>query len=86
MINVCAFIKTNIVLFGKKNKPDSLLNGEEEIKRNLKYVKNKIKETNSSRMIRCRFPKRDTKDQPENVFVFDLETCNNQKLAEAYGA
>ena len=32
----------------------------------------------------CSFPQRDTKDQFENLFVFDLELCNDQEFAEAY--
>ena len=36
--------------------------------------------------IRYRFSKHETIDQLENVFVFDLETYNDQEFAEAYAA
>ena len=36
--------------------------------------------------IRYRFPKHETKDQLENVFLFDLETYNDQEFAESYTA
>ena len=36
--------------------------------------------------IRYRFPKHETIDQLENVFVFDLETYNDEEFAEAYAA
>ena len=31
-----------------------------------------------------RFPMHETIDQPEYAFIFDLETYNDQELAEAY--
>ena len=70
----------------KKNRKDSLLNGVDEIDKNFKYVKNKINENNLKQRIRYRFPKHETIDQLENVFVFDLETHNDQEFAEAYAA
>ena len=39
-----------------------------------------------SQRIRYRFPKHETKDQLENVFVIDLETNNDQESAESYTA
>ena len=69
----------------KKNKKDSSLNGIQEIENNFKYVKNKINEENLKQRILYRFPKHATIDQLENVFVFDLETHNDQEFAEAYG-
>ena len=57
-----------------------------EIERNFKYVKNKINENNLKQRIPYRFPKHETIDQLENVFVFDLETHNDQEFAEAYAA
>ena len=76
------FEKINIVLFGKK--PDSLLNGVEMIDRSFEYIKNAVNENNTKQRIRYRFPKHETIDQLENVFVFDLETHNDQEFAEAY--
>ena len=84
-IIVYAFIKTMMVLF-REEKKDSLLNGLEAIDRNFKYVENKINEDNLSKRLRYRFSKHETIDQLENVFVFDLETCNDQDFAEAYAA
>ena len=49
-----------------------------------KYVKNKINEDNLKQRIRYRFPKHETIDQLKNLFVFDLETHNDQEIAEAY--
>ena len=72
--------------FGKKNRKDSLLNGVNEIERNFKYIKNKINENNLKQRIRYRFPKYEKIDQLENVFVFDLETQNDQEFAETYAA
>ena len=70
----------------KKNRKDSLLNGVKEIDKNFKYVENKIKENNLKQRIHYRFPKHETIDQLDNVFVFDLETHNDQEFAEAYAA
>ena len=70
----------------KKNRKDSLLNGVQEIENNFKYVKNIINENNLKQRILYRFPKHETIDQLENVFVFDLETHNDQEFAEAYAA
>ena len=70
----------------EKNRKDSLLNGVDEIDKNFKYVKNKINEDNLKQRIRYRFPKHETTDQLKNVFVFDLETHNDQEFAEAYAA
>ena len=74
------------MLFGKKNRKDSLLNGVNEIERNFRYVKNKINENNLKQRIPYRFPKNETINQLENVFVFDLETHNDEEFAEAYAA
>ena len=46
----------------------------------------KINENNLKQRIRYRFPKHETIDQLKNVFVFDLETHNDQEFAEAYAA
>ena len=46
----------------------------------------KINENNLKQIIRYRFPKHETIDQLKNVFVFDLETHNDQEFAEAYAA
>ena len=85
--NICVHIhKNHYCVIWKKNRKDSLLNGVIEIERNFKYVKNKINENNLKQRIRYRFPKHETIDQLENVFVFDLETHNDQEFAEAYAA
>ena len=73
------------VIWQKKRK-DALLIGLEETNRNFKYFKNKINKYNISHRIRYRFPKHKTKDQLENVFIFDFETSNDEELAEAYAA
>ena len=78
--------KKHYCVFWKKCRKDSLLNGVEEIDKNFKHVKNKINEKNIKQRIRYRFLKHETVDQLENVFVFDLETCNNQELAQAFTA
>ena len=85
--DICVHIQKNHYCFiWKKNRKDSSLNGVEEIDKNFKYGKNIINEDNLKQRIRYRFPKHETIDQLENVFVFDLETHNDQEFAEAYGA
>ena len=41
---------------------------------------------NLKQRIRFRFPKHETIDQLENVFVFGLETYEDHELAESYAA
>ena len=53
---------------------------------NFKYVKKNINENILKQRIRYKFPKHGTIDQLENIFVFDLETHNDQEVAEAYAA
>ena len=85
--NICVYIhKNHYCVIWKKNRRDSLLNGVDEIDKNFKYIKNKINEKNLKQRIRYRFPKYEPIDQLENVFVFDLETHNDQEFAEAYAA
>ena len=85
--NICVYIhKNHYCVIWKKNRRDSLLNGVNEIENNFKYIKNKINENNLKQRIRYRFPKNETIDQLENVFVFDLETHNDQEFAETYAA
>ena len=85
--NICVYIhKNHYCVIWKKNRKDSLLNGVDEIDKNFKYIKNKINENNLKQRIRYRFPKYEPIDQLENVFVFDLETHNDQEFAEAYAA
>ena len=75
--NICVHIHENhYCVIWKKNRKD----------RNFKYVKNNINENNLKQRIRYRFPKPETIDQLENVFVFDLETHNDQEFTEAYAA
>ena len=57
-----------------ENRKNSLLNGLWEIGRNFNFIKNKMNGNNLSQRIRYRFPKHETVDQLENVFVIDLET------------
>ena len=78
--------KNHYCVIWKKNRKDSLLNGVNEIERNFRYVKNKINENNLKQRIRYRFPKHEPIDLLENVFVFDLETHNDEEFAEAYAA
>ena len=85
--NICVHIhKNHYCVIWKKNRKDSILNGIAEIDRNFRYVKNKINEYNLRQRILYRFPKNETIDQLENVFLFDLETHNDQEFAEAYAA
>ena len=83
--NICVYIHRNhYCVIWKKNRKDSLLNGVQEIENNFKYVKNKINENNLKQRILYRFPKHEPINQLENVFVFDLETHNDQEFAQAY--
>ena len=85
--NTCVYIhKNHYCVIWKKNRKDSLLNGVDEIDKNFKYIKNKINEDNLKQRTRYRFPKYEKIDQLENVFVFDLETQNDQEFAETYAA
>ena len=85
--NICVHIHRNLLcVIWKKNRKDSLLSGVNEIDENFRYIKNKINENNLKQRILYRFPKHETIDQLENVFVFDLETHNDQEFAEAYAA
>ena len=83
--NICVYIhKNHYCVIWKKNRKDSLLNGVQEIENNFKYIKNKINENNLKERILYRFPKHEPINQLENVFVFDLETHNDEEFAEAY--
>ena len=85
--DICVHIhKNHYCVIWKKNRKDSLLNVVGEINENFKYVKEKINENNLKQRIRCRFSKHETIDQLESVFVFDLETHNDQEFAAAYAA
>ena len=85
--NICVHIHRNhYCVIWKKNRKDSLLNGVQEIENNFKYIKNKINENNLKQKILYRFPKHEPINQLENVFVFDLETHNDQEFAETYAA
>ena len=85
--DICVHIhKNHYCGIWKKNRKKSLLIKVDEIDINFKYVKNKINKNNLKQRIRYRFRKRETIDQLENVFVFDLETWNDQEFAEAYAA
>ena len=85
--NICVHIHRNhYCVIWKKNRKDSLLNGVQEIENNFKYVKNIINENNLKQRILYRFPKHEPINQLENVFVFDLETHNDQEFAETYAA
>ena len=83
--NICVHIHRNhYCVIWKKNRKDSLLNGVQEIENIFKYVKNKINENKLKQRILHRFPKQEPINQLENVFVFDLETHNDQEYGEAY--
>ena len=83
--NICVHIHRNhYCVIWKKNRKYSLLNGVQEIENNFKYVKKIINENNLKQRILYRFPKQEPKNQLENVFVFELETHNDQEFAEAY--
>ena len=69
-----------------KDRGDSLLTGVEEIDINFKYVKKTINENNIKQRFLYRFPKHETIDQLENLFIFDLENCIDQEFAEACSA
>ena len=85
--DICLFFhEYHYCVIRKKNRRDGLLNGVQEMERNFENVQNKINEYNLGQRIRYRFPKRGTIDQLENVFVFNVETCNNHDFAEAYAA
>ena len=58
----------------RKNRKDALIEVVEEKQRNFENNKNRTSKDNSSQRLRYRFPKHETKDQLENLFVFDLET------------
>ena len=85
--NICVHSHRNhYCVIWKKNRKDFLLNGVQEIEKNFKYVKNKINENNLKQRLPYRFPKHEPMNQLENVFVFDLETHNDQEFAETYAA
>ena len=84
--NICVHIhRIHYCVIWKKNRKDSLLSGVQEIENKFKYVKNIINENNLKERVLYRFHKHEIIDQLENVFVFDLETHNDQEFAEAYG-
>ena len=83
----CVYIhKNHSCVIWKKNRSQSLLLGVTEKGKNFKYNKSKINENYLTQRIRYRFPKHEPIDQLENVFVFDLETHNDQEFAETYAA
>ena len=85
--NICVHIhKNHYCVIWKNNRKDSLLKGVQEIENNFKYVKNKTNGNNLKQRNLDQFPKHETKDQLKNVFIFDLETHNDQEFAEAYAA
>ena len=85
--DICVHIhKNHYCVIWKKNRKDALFNGAEEIDKNFKYVQNNIKKNQRKQRIQYRFSKHETTDQLENVFVFDLDTHNEQEFAEAFTA
>ena len=85
--DICVHVdKNQFCVNWKKNRRDSLLNGVGEIERIFKNVKSNINEINLKQRIRYCFPKNETKDQLQNVFVFDLETNRDQDFAKPYAA
>ena len=86
-MNVYTFRNLIIELFEKRREKIVYLMAWKRKKKNFKYVKNKINKDNLSLRIRYRFDtKNETTYQQENVFVFDLETCNVVRFAKAYAA
>ena len=73
---LCVFLK-------KKN---STIIGLGKIDPKFKKVKIKINGNNLCQMIRYRFPKHETIDQLESLFVFDLEAHNDQEFAAGNAA
>ena len=83
----CVYIhKNHYCVIWKKNRKDFLLKGVDEIDLNFKYVQNKINENKLKQRIRYRYHKHKPLDQLENLFVFELQTLNDQEFAEAYAA
>ena len=67
-------------------KIEKVLNGVDGTDEKCKNNREKIMEDKLKQRNRYRFPKHETIDQLENVFLFDLETHNDQEFAEAYTA
>ena len=85
--NIYLYIhKKHYCVIWKKNRKDSLVNGVEKVEANFKYIENKINGDNLSQRLCYPYPELEIIDQLENVFVFDLETCNDQEFAETYAA
>ena len=80
-INVYTFIKITTALFGKK-RSDSVLFGVEEMEGNFKYGTKKMNQGTPSQRFRYYFPRQDMVDQIENVFVFGLDTFNEEEYAQ----
>ena len=71
---ICVRIHKNLYCFiWKVNRRDSLLDGVEEIEKKFKYGRSFLNENILKQRIRYRFPKHETIDQLEKLFVFDLE-------------
>ena len=78
--------KNNNFVICQKNGKDTLVNGVREIEAKSNYVENKKNEDNFSQRIGYRFPKHETIDQLENVFVFESQAFNVEIFAESYAA
>ena len=61
----------NYFVIWRKSRRDNLLNGVQEIERFFEHAKNEINEDNLSQRVDYKFPKHETIDLLENVFVFD---------------
>ena len=58
-----------------------MLNGVKEVETNFKNVENNINDVKLGKRFRYWFLELETIVQLENVFVFDLETYNDQEFA-----
>ena len=63
-----------------------MVNGVGEIAAKFKYVKAKVNENKLGQILPYRFFKHELIDKLEIVFLFHLETYNDQEFAEAYAA
>ena len=83
--DIFVYIHRNLYcVIQKKTRKDTLLIGVEEMNRNFKYVKTRLNENNIKQRFPDRLHKPEIIDQLENVFVFDLETYNDQEFVDAY--
>ena len=85
---ICVHIHENhYCVIWKKNRKDALQNGVDGIDKIFKMLKMKKKnEISLEQRIRWKLPEHETTDQLENVFLFALQTYNDQEFAESNAA